>query len=378
MSVLFADIVTPLTRDQVVTVALGIFASAAFPTTAWGETDEPRGLIEYDAEVLAGLSQDIANVGLMGLTSTATGAGLTLHAKEFYQEQRKLAQQTVGAITLTESAGTPYPYAAGELVITTTADPDVIFRNVTAVTGNPNTAVTFSIAAEKPGAAYNVDASTLRMASPVPGLALSAASGGSWRTVDGADEEADESLRVRLTTKFATFASTGPTDSYVKHALDSDPTITRVRVQEDPLAVPPAFAVTVIVASASGVPTAAALTAAVAAIQLRRPLGTLVQTIAAVAYVVSLRGTVRVRAAYRQSAEQQINASLAAYFSSLAIGGQMFVSELIERVMAAGGVLNFTPMKADGVTPMLPGTDDVTPSLSGVATLSLSLTYVSV
>lgn len=378
MAVTLSDLLVPLTREGVVRTALGILSAAGFPTTSWGSTSIPRTLIEFFAEVVVDLSGTVTSIARMALLETAEGQALTLHAQDAYDETRKTAIATKGTRTLVESAGSPQSWGAGELVIVCSSDASLVYRNEAAVTlaANGSTAVTF--AAESPGAKYNVDGSTVgSLATPVPGVAITATTGADWITQSGADEESDEALRIRCRAKWATLTTTGPIDAYRKWALDASSEITRVRVQEDPLAVPPDPSVSVILASTTGAATSGAVTAANAAVQLRRPLGVNVEVVSAVAYPVTIGGVVKVRTAYRTAAEPAVRAALMAYFAGLDIGEAVYVSQIIEHVMAAPGVVTFAPKKGDGSS-MVPGTDDVLPAANGVATLTDLITFENV
>lgn len=359
MAVQFSDLLTKLTRENVVARILGVLQAAGFPVTSWGSTSIPRILIESFAEVAVEISATIVSIAQMVTLETAEGDALTLHAKDAYDEDRKPALPTKGTRTLVESAGNPQSWAAGELVIVSASDATLVYRNVDGadLAANGSLAVTF--AAEAPGSKYNVDGAELgELATPVPGVAITATTGSGWIAQEGTDEESDEALRVRCRAKWGTLAAAAPEDAYRAWALKSSSEITKVHVQEDPLAVPPTPAVRTYVASDAGSPTSGAVTAADAYIQARRPLGTLVAVSGALASLFDLRGVVYVLTAYRATAEPAVKAALRAYFASLGIGSQISISQIIEVVMAVPGVVNFVPKNAGG-TNLVPGTDDV-------------------
>jgi len=367
--VTFADLIKPLDRAVIVTRILSVLAVAGFPVTAWSSTSIPRILIEAFAEVLVELSLVIVAIAKMATLWTAEGDGLTLHAADAYDETRKPATVTKGTRTLVESAGTPRTWSADELVIVAASDPTLIYRNTAPVTLAAFGSQPVEFYAESPGAKYVVDASEVaELATPVPGVAIAATTGTGWITQEGTDEEADLALQTRCAVKWGSLAAAGPDAAYRFWALKSDTSITKVRVQEDPYAVAGTPSVRVYLASAAGVPTGAAVTAANAYIQARRPLGTLVSVEAAIAAPLDLRGMVYVKTAYRAAAQTAVPAALHEFFAGVDIGEGVSISQLIEVVMAVEGVTNFVPKNPAGAN-LVPGTDDLSPALNAIPML---------
>lgn len=378
MPLSLAALMTPLTRDEVVSRALSVLSSAGFPTSSWGSTSVPRVLIEAFAQIAVDLSGTIAGLASMVTLETAEGEGLTTHAADAFDVARNTALPTKGTRVLVESAGTPQSWGAGELVIVCSADASLTYRNVSAVTLPAYGSVSVTFAAEVPGSAYNVDGATVgELATPIPGVAITPSSGLTWITQTGVDEETDDALRARCRLKWATLSTTGPAAAYESWALASSSEITKVRVLEDPTAVYPTPEVRVLCASPTGAPTGGALAAAAAYVEARRPLGTWVVVQAADVYIAGLYGTVYIRSAYRTAAEAQVQRDLQAHFAALPIGGRLVISELIEIVMAVQGVTNVVFKNVFG-TPLVPGTDDVSMAEDATLSLSLALTYTSV
>jgi uncharacterized phage protein gp47/JayE len=345
----YADLIRPMTREQVFTLAIPIFQAAGSPVDSWGAFDEPRATLEFIADAIADASEVQAQYARMGVLGTsaedgATGDALTLKALDDFDEARKPAVQTRGTVTLTDTSGGGHSFADGALIFSSSADEDLVYRNVGAVVVPPSGSVAVTIGAESPGAAYNVSGNTIALATPVPGLALSVATALGWVTQTGVNEEDDESLRLRCRSKWSTLTTTGPSEAYIKWALDSSDEITRARVQEDPFAdVTAGFpAVTVIVASSSGPASPSALAAAVANVQLRRPLGSFVSVINATANPIDVRGQVKVKAAFRTAARAKALADLQAFFEALGLGEAVLVSQVVELLMAVPGVVDVT------------------------------------
>ncbi len=380
----YADLVSPMTRDEIMEdVALPILKDADFPVDAWGDTDEPRATIEVEAEVLAGLSQTVANTAKGG-TLDAEGDWLTIKAEQDFGLTRKAALPTVGTVTLTDTTASPQVFAEGALLFTSTDDPNIIYRNA-AVTVPASSSIACTLTAEAVGTAYNKMGSTIALVTPLPGLSVTVAPSTTWITQTGADIESDGSLRARCTASHDEKTGSGVA-AYTKWALDSSSEINRVFVQEDPMAVPPAYAVSVYVAGPFGAPTAGALLAASTNVQARRPLGVYMQVVGATPWTCTVRGTVKIKAALATTALAKIKSQLDRWFSGeaiklrdsdsstlegLGIGASVLVSQLCEIIMAVEGVTDVT--LTNGVTAYATGDTIGSPPGDGVAIVEHSL-----
>lgn len=390
----YEELKTAMTREEVLEQQLAVMALPDFnlPTGSWGPTDEPMATLAADADVLADLTVKVAGIAKSGVTQDATGDVLTVHCQDVFDEARILGVNAIGTITLTESSGSPQTWAVGTLIITSGVDPTIIFRNAASVTLPASSSVTASIACDDVGSQGNVQAADLQLVTEVPGVALSAASGTGWITQTGTDDESDEKLIARCALKWSTLVSTGPSDAYKKWALDADATINRVGIVEDVAADQTAGdpSVTVYLATSTGAPAAAVVTAVDTYIQGRRPLGVLVDVVACGTTTFTLKGTVTVKAAKRAAAESQINALLDTWFAGssitvgnesvdgLGLGARIRIAQLVEIVMSVAGVVAFTPKKLDGTTVYRIETDDGIAGANEVFVLSRSLTYVEV
>jgi uncharacterized phage protein gp47/JayE len=384
-TVTYDDLITPLTREAVVTTMLDVLRALDFPVDSYLETDEARASVEAEAEALVGLSEQIAAIGKMGVLADADGDALTLHAQDVYDIEREAAVALVGGGTLTDSTASPQTFADGELLFASTADPDLVFKNQGAVTVPGSGSVAVVLVAESPGSDYNVSGSTLSFATPIPGLTFTPdATDQTWATTAGTDEETDARLRTRCETQWGSLNANGSYDSYVYNALAADSTVTRVRVQEDPGAVYPDPAVTVIFAINTGAPGGALVTTVTTYIEARRPLGVLVETIGATGYTLPVRGTVYVRAAYQTAATAAINSALQDFYAEADIGASIYVSEIVESIMAVAGVTRVTLTDSAGTALEVGAIMPVTtapgsaPALNAVASLSNLLTYTAV
>lgn len=390
----YTTLKTPMTRAEVLDAQLRVLRSPDFamPVDAWGAFDEPMATLAADAQVLADVSVKIAAIAKAGVTDDIEDKEtLDVHASDVFDERRILGVPTKGNVTFTESSGTPYSWNAGELMFVSRTDAKLILKNSGTVTLPASGSVTVAIVSEEIGAKYNLQASDLVLATPIPGVAMTAAAGTAWITQSGTDDESNEKLKLRCSLKWESLATTGPVNAYKKWALDASSSVNRVRVQEDPGAIYPAAAVTVVCASPTGGVSSTILTTVSAYIENgKRPLGIKVAVISATTTALTLKGTVTVKASKRAAAESQINTLLDTWFAGsnvtvngeivdgLGIGVRVYISQIVEIVMSVSGVVDFVPKKADGTSVYVPGTDDLLLSGDAVATLVRSLTYVEV
>jgi uncharacterized phage protein gp47/JayE len=181
--------------------------------------------------------------------------------------------------------------------------------------------------------------STVTVANPAVGTS------GTWLTVPGTDEESDEALRTRCRSKWATLSTGSPKDAYIFWAL-AQTGVTRASVDDaNPLG--PGTARVYIDA-------ASAVAATQSYIDARRPIGAAVTVAAATTTTITLSGTVYVEIEQLAAAQAQIAANLAALSLETPIGGVVYASEVISRVMAADGVFDFKPNSLVDVT-LTPG-----------------------
>jgi uncharacterized phage protein gp47/JayE len=389
----YSELIVPLTRAQILNSWIAVLQAAGFPTDSWGPTDEPRATIEGASEVMVDATEMIAAIGKMGVVGTtgsdgATGSALDFLGSDWFGETRnpaETARSSSTGITLTESAATPHTFAARELMLTSTADPSLVYYNEAGFTLSASSTANPIFVAESPGAAYNVSGSTLSLSTPIAGVTLTVLPSTTWLDTAGSDEEGDESFRARLRAKWGSLTNTGSVDGYKYHARVASTEVNRVFVQEDPMADATLGdpAVTVYVAGAAGPISAGALADVSTRIQTYRPLGVIVETqnVATTAYEV--RGAITIRTGKRTAVEAAINSLLPAYFrgetisingdelEGLQIGAYVYVSQIIEIVQSIPGVVSFV-LKNGADVIRVPGTDDVILPGDNVATLTLN------
>lgn len=340
MAASLADLLAAVSKDDVLRAQLSLLASQNLPVTAWQPGGVARALVEVDAEILADLTRSIHLLATAGFLGTAQGPWLDLKGESDYDEPRKPASLAVGKIRLQDAAGVgPVTVNAGQLIAVSAGGLE--YANTAGGTLPLNGTLDLAFAARGPGAAYNVPNNTItRLGTDLPGVAISnvpQGSTGTWLTTSGTDAESDEQYRDRCRRKWAALGTGANADAYRYFALEADATLRKVQVAENS---PGGGQVTVYVASQAGPPTAAALAAATAAIELRRPLGVRAYVNAASAYAVNVTGTVNARAALLERAKAAVAANLLAYQARLGIGDPVYAPQVVEEIMSAEGVVN--------------------------------------
>jgi hypothetical protein len=323
-------------------------------------------------------SSAIVEIGKMGITQDAEGDALTLHAKDVFDLDREPALPTQGGITFTDSTGSPQTFPAGTLLFESTTNPEITFKSIEDVTVPAfGTSPTFAIAADTPGSLANIQGTDLGLTTPPAGITMTVAPGTAWITQSGVDEESDDKLRLRCETRWAELTTTGPYDSYVAWALASSSEITRVRIQEDPSAVYPFPAVTVIVAGPTGSVSTASMTALQLYVGKRRPLGTYVAFLNGSPFSVTIQGTYSVKTSFAAAAKSYIAQQLKDWFEGkniivngetvlgLNVGDTPYISQVYELIMSAPGV-KFCALTdgAGGYLPSVTNPEVIVPSPS--------------
>lgn len=364
MTTSLADLLETPTAADVKATTLGLLETVGFPTSSWKPTSVPIRLIDAFSEVVADVSLSIAAIARAGFSELAESEWLSLRSSDSYQNTREPAVATVGTITLTDGGGGPYVIAVGSLIAV--SDSGYRYRNSTGGTLALNDTLDLEFTAEAVGEAYNVAGSTVtELSTPLAGVTISAAS--DWITTAGSDGETDARLRERNRTKWATLATGSPASAYVNWILDAAPNITKVSVRDDnPLG---QQSVQVVVATSTGPASAADVALAQAAIDAKRPVGTLLEAVSAAAVTVTVTGTVYARAAQLVAAQAAAIAGFAALTEELEIGDTVYLSRIIDTIHATSGVRNVVLTAPAGNTSL---------TATQVATFSLSLTWVAV
>lgn len=333
------DVLTPQHPDDIEAIILGILQGVGFPVTSWQPGSVARTLVRAFSEVIADLTQAIANIAAGGYLDLAEGVWLDLLAT-FYELTRNPALFTQGLATLTDTANAgPYTIVVGQLFIQDAAGHR--YTNITAGTLPQGSTLQLTWRAEAAGSAYNVSNGDInQMVTVLPGVTVNNPDpgGGNWITSVGADVETDALLRQRCRDRWATLGTGGNIAAYRAWAQEGAPTVTRVAVAADNPGGP--GTVWVFLANSTGGASVQEVADADALIQERKALTANVSTFAATNLPTTIVATIYVRAADQAAAEAAYVGIIAALMARLDIGGTLFLSQIIEDLMSPTGVVN--------------------------------------
>jgi phage-related baseplate assembly protein len=343
MTASLEDLLAVPTADEELETFIGEAADAGFPARSWQSGSVPRTILEIEATTHSALSEDRQSIAKGGFLDLAEGGWLTLLAAGVFQEDRVEAVKTQGVATLTaEATAGPYTIAVNTLWISDASDRR--FTNATGGTLTLGGTLELTWEAEEGSADYNVPNETVTtMVTPLAGVTVDNPDpgDGSWITVSGADEEADEALRQRCRDKWSTLGTGSPASSYRYWALAASDEVRRVSVREhDNLGTDTDGHVTVILAGSSAGVSAGAVTDVETYIEDKRPVCAEVHVASATTTAVTISGTVTVAAASATAAEASVSTNLTTLASEIEIGGTVYLAAIIEQIMEPAGVIN--------------------------------------
>ena len=380
-----SDLISPQTAATLQSYYLAFLQMAGFPTTGYQSGSTPLTLVQLATQVLADMTSTVQNVAAGGfLQSFQPGSAYTpvdgwldLKSISDYQTTRNAGQACVRSVQLTDvGGGGPYTIVVGQLIVTSTTG--LTFVNTTGGTLTKSGTLTLTFQASSVGASYNViDGAISTLTTPLPGVAITFPNGANAQTIttSGLDPETSQALATRCAAKWATIGGGANASAYRYWATTVAPAITRVQVLE---AYPTGGKVTIYCAGPLG-PAGTADIATVAAYlgvpfsqSGVRPLGITTIVLPAVAYAITLTGNVNVASAQLTNAQASISANLQTISQTSAIGGTIYLSQLIDAIQKVPGVQN--------VNLTLPVADVSLAALGYglVANLVNSLTFVGV
>jgi uncharacterized phage protein gp47/JayE len=364
-----ADLTTPTTYEAERQALLDLLAAAGFPVTSWRAGGVARTLVEIDAQALADFTALRVSIAKGGLLHAASGDWLTLLAAEVYAIARNPAVQTKGTVRLTASAEAgPYTVTPGQLRFASTSGLRYQSANLGNLTLAKGGTLDVPVAAESPGAAYNVANGTITtLATPLPGVTCNNPDpgGGTWVTTSGVDEESDAALVSRCEARWPESGFGSPAASYDLWARTADPTITRTKVAASGTV---AGRVDVYAAGASGPVGAGAVTAAQTYITPRAPLGVTPVVANTSALAVTVTATLYGKSQYQAPATAAATTAIQSLIAATPIGGTVYKAALFEALMSPTGVENVTIAAPAGDTSL---------TAAQVATLTLNLSWTN-
>lgn len=193
------DLQTPVTRESVRALLIGLLADAEFPVDAWQDEGAARAFVELQAHLGAQQSEPVALMAKMAFLSSALADYLDALVKSNYDEIRNGAVATVMPVRFVNASATTYVMSASSVVLMSSNGRTYSLLSGGTITAGTTT--TLDVRAEVAGAAGNVPAQTLQLVTPLAGV--TAIFDGTF-TIAGADAESDPNLRERARTKWAT------------------------------------------------------------------------------------------------------------------------------------------------------------------------------
>lgn len=329
MSLSFAELAQPSTKDQIATTILSVLTLAGFPVTSWQPGSVPLTLIEGFATATEEAWFTIAKLTRAGiiLAGYSQGANLDLAAQSQYDEERKPAASTVTLVRITDAGGGPHTIAVGVLIVGTSNG--LQYRCSALPSGATlalNGILDVEVTAVEPAAKYNVSLHTINtMVTTLPTV-----------TVDnivavevfGADVESDDSYAARMPLKWATLSTGSPDAAYEFWALTQGIGVTRVHVDDlNPdgpntirVWIDSAFTTVVqdYIQQSDGSGKAAA--------------GSKVLVVSAIPVTIVLPLSIVVRAGTRATASAAILANLTTLSNTIQIGGNVLETDIIKAI----------------------------------------------
>ncbi len=332
MALSFAQLTTPVTRDEAQADLLALLEAAGFRATTWQQGSVPYTLVMLGAHLFSKASAFWGAIAKQGFVGLATGEGLTRLSASHYDNTRQvaIAAQIRGRFTTASGEG-PHAVDVGDVVISDASGHT--YRNVAGlgvvypVNLTSAAPVDLLMEAESSGAGHNVgDGTVTQMVTTYAGVTVSAPSsvGGSSIVRAGVDEESDASLELRDETKWGTLAVENIKAGTINVALNAADAIEKVALDDaNPRG---AGTVDVYIAAAAGVSGGSDVTAAQTALDARFFGNTgsppRVQAKASVGAALSITGTVYYNSGYSSADVQAaVEASLLAFIKATPIGG---------------------------------------------------------
>lgn len=225
-----ADLMTPLTVEQLKGTAFAVLQALGFKPTAWASGASIRVVVILICRLIAPFTDAMVAVTAAGFLDYATGLFLTVLAQQVYNVDRRLATFAAGFVTLTNAAGGDYTWAAGELRVLNEST-GKIYRNTGTIVLAP-----FATVDDAPIEA--LEAGSGSTSAPGTISAFDTQYLGVTVTNDAAvvgdDAELDPDLRIRCRAKLGALSPNGPKEAYDfilrTPSLNGGVTVTRTKI----------------------------------------------------------------------------------------------------------------------------------------------------
>lgn len=319
MTFSLADLLKPVSRDDVFAEMLTLADSFGLPTTSWQSGSVVRTILLLVAQKIADFSQVSAAIAGGGFGDFVSDDQAPLWAKQTFDVDIIEAEPATGTVNLTNASATPYDLNPGELIVAH-ATTGKLYRN-TALIHIPASGTLNDVAIQSDEVGTGSDAA--------PGTITVLVSNQIGVTptnpnpVLGADLETTPHLVARARTKLGSLSPMGAKDAYnfVATSLSATATpITRTKTVQNIAT----GAVTVYLATADGAPVGGDVTIVQGQIdKLAEPWTASATAVAATEHTIAVTYQVWVQSSNLTSAQiqTQIANALAVYMSQAPIGG---------------------------------------------------------
>ena len=342
--------------------AIKILQQLGFNATSWQSGSAQLTVLNLFATVWSQLSTTIATFTAGGFTTYPTGTFqtsnfLSLLAQYVYNTLRLPAQNTIGQVLLTSSAGAgTNTFAAGDLIVADQPNGTSNANQYTNTSGGslgPSATLSLQFQALVAGAAANIAPNTtLYLWTPIAGVTPTnppLSPSNTWITTPGADPESDARLAARCVGQWSQLTYGNTDGAYVAWALSALPALTRVAMQS----APGNGTVTLIGATALGGLTAGQITTIQNYVQGvsdgvgRRPINDIFTAVSATTVTTpAITVTVYAVSSVATTIASSVNAALLGYFGSLPLGGTVLSGT---QGIVQLSVMNTTCMALTGV-----------------------------
>lgn len=226
------QLLTPVTEDEALALALGLLSGYGFQATSWQSGSIQHTIVRLLSRLYSDLTIAVSDQAASGFARKARGAYLDEMGSKWFDMPRQAALFTVGNVVLTSTAAAPvHSWGVDEIIVADAPTaPANTYRITLADTLNPSTVKVVSVKAEVAGSAANIGANTtLYLWTPLVGVTVTNPANDlstTWITSAGQDLESDSRYVERLIGRWNRL-SLGTLESYKAWVLEADPTVTR-------------------------------------------------------------------------------------------------------------------------------------------------------
>lgn len=335
MALSYAQLISPMSKEDIEQGILDVLELAGFPVTAWQSGSAPRTLIQAFASVSEDAWLTIGKIARGVVYGTSKGLWLDALGLGFYNEARKDPVSTVVTVRLTDHGGGPYTVTAGAFIVGT-SNGKYQYRAITGGTLPLGGVLDISVQAVQVGQAYNVGIGQINTL--VTSLPTVTCSNLVAPSIYGADTESDDVYSARLPLKWGTLSTGSPVPAYEFWAL-SWPGVSRTYIDDRN---PDGANSLRVYVDASGAVTGLQNFLQPGTGYGKAPAGTKVTVVAATQASIVLPLTISVKAGQVATAQPEIEANLTAYADSVRIGGTVVQASIVEAVMTPANVYDVT------------------------------------